>query len=164
MVPNALVDRIAKSAAQTAAVAVMVLVGGGATQIADRLGACRSPRDGRCRLGCGCVCRCAAEAGPPIPARHADLRELAAEFWTFTAPRGLTGVFQVTILWVGTLMVGNLSSTAAASVYTASTRYLVVGSVVNLAIIQVIGPKLAELLSRTSSSAPGTSTRWPRAG
>lgn len=147
MLPNALVDRIARSAAQTAAVVVVVLVGGGATQIAVAwavpflLGLVVSLWWVRLLV------RQTEAAGHPDPQPAMPLRQLAAEFWTFTAPRGLTGVFQVTILWVGTLMVGNLSSTAAASVYTASTRYLVVGSVVNLAIIQVIGPKLAELLS-----------------
>jgi O-antigen/teichoic acid export membrane protein len=44
-------------------------------------------------------------------------------------------------------MVGSLMDTAHASIYTASTRYLVAGSVVNMAIIQVIGPKLSELLA-----------------
>jgi len=82
------------------------------------------------------------------PTRPATgIRSLAAEFWIFTAPRGLTGVFQVTTLWVGTLLVGSLMDTASASIYTASTRYLVAGSVVNMAVIQAIGPKLSELLS-----------------
>jgi O-antigen/teichoic acid export membrane protein len=72
---------------------------------------------------------------------------LWSEFWKFTAPRGLTGVFQVTILWIGTLLVGSLLDAAHASVYTASTRYLVAGSVVNYAIITAIAPKLSELLS-----------------
>ncbi len=70
----------------------------------------------------------------------------------FTAPRGLTGIFQVTILWVGTLMVGSMISAAAASVYTASTRYLVVGSVVNQSIILVVAPKLSELLAGNEQS------------
>jgi O-antigen/teichoic acid export membrane protein len=76
-----------------------------------------------------------------------DMRRLYREFWIFTAPRGLTGVFQVTTLWVGTLLVGSLMDTAHASIYTASTRYLVAGSVVNMAVIQAIGPKLSELLT-----------------
>jgi O-antigen/teichoic acid export membrane protein len=59
-------------------------------------------------------------------------------------------VFQVTTLWVGTLLVGSLMDTAHASIYTASTRYLIVGSVVNMAVIQAIGPKLSELLSSDS--------------
>ncbi len=75
------------------------------------------------------------------------MRRLYREFWVFTAPRGLTGVFQVTTLWVGTLLVGSLMDTASASIYTASTRYLVAGSVVNMAVIQAIGPKLSELLT-----------------
>ena len=147
MLPNALVDRIARSAAQTAAVAVMVLIGGGPTQIAVAWGA-------PFMLGLvvslwwvRLLVRETDAGAPPDRQPATPLRKLAGEFWAFTAPRGLTGVFQVTILWVGTLMVGNLLSTAAASVYTASTRYLVVGSVVNLAIIQVIAPKLSELLS-----------------
>ena len=98
---------------------------------------------------------------PPTPAWP-----LFKEFWKFTAPRGLTGVFQVTILWVGTLMVGSLMRYQAdASVYTASTRYLVAGSVVNMAIIQVIAPKLSRAHDRRACGrAPGTSTRWRPAG
>lgn len=88
-------------------------------------------------------------------AEPSDGRALAREFWAFTAPRGLTGVFQVTILWVGTLMVGSLMSTSAAAVYTATTRYLVAGSVVNAAVIQSIGPKLAELLSAGNTGRAG---------
>ncbi|MGN6378991.1 MAG: MATE family efflux transporter [Gaiellales bacterium] len=148
MLPNALIDRIAKSAAQTAAVAVVVFAGGGASEIAVAWGVPFVLGFAAALLWLRVLLRETLvlerrEALPP-PTR---LGKLASEFWSFTAPRGLTGVFQVTILWVGTLMVGNLRSTADASVYTASTRYLVAGSVVNLAIIQVIAPKLSELLS-----------------
>ena len=153
MLPNALIDRIARSAAQTGAVAAVVLAGGGATAIAIAWGTPYLLAFAAALLWLRVLLRevTTRERGERRPAAT-PLRKLAAEFWAFTAPRGLTGVFQVTILWVGTLMVGNLRSTADASVYTASTRYLVVGSVVNLAIIQVIGPKLSELLSGNHSS------------
>jgi O-antigen/teichoic acid export membrane protein len=147
MLPNALVDRIAKAASQVAAVVVVVVAGGGSAEIAV---AWAVP----ILLGLVIALWWLRQLVRDIEAvtsagRRAGTRvgELADEFWRFTAPRGLTGIFQVTILWVGTLMVGNLLGAAHASVYTATTRYLVAGSVVNMAIIQVIAPKLSELLS-----------------
>jgi O-antigen/teichoic acid export membrane protein len=146
MVPNVLVDRIGRSAAQTLAVAVAVLAGGGSFAVAVAWGlpigialAVALVWLGRLVQG---VERRERATEPATP-----VRRLAREFWVFTAPRGLTGVFQVTTLWVGTLLVGSLMDTAHASIYTASTRYLVAGSVVNMAVIQAIGPKLSELLT-----------------
>jgi O-antigen/teichoic acid export membrane protein len=145
MVPNALVDRIGKAAVQTLAVAVAVVAGGGSVAVAIAWGLPIGIGFAVALLWLGRLVRRVERretaTRPPTP-----LRRLANEFWVFTAPRGLTGVFQVTTLWVGTLMVGSLMDTAHASIYTASTRYLVAGSVVNMAIIQVIGPKLSELL------------------
>jgi O-antigen/teichoic acid export membrane protein len=138
MVPNALVDRIAKAAAQTLAVAVAVIAGGGSVAVAIAWGLPIGISFAVALLWLGHLVRRVERREratvPPTP-----LRRLAHEFWVFTAPRGMTGVFQVTTLWVGTLMVGSLMDTAHASIYTASTRYLVAGSVVNMAIIQVIG-------------------------
>ncbi len=146
MVPNALVDRIGKAAVQTFAVAVAVLAGGGSFAVAVAWGLPIGIAFAVALVWLGrLVQRVERRERPTKPATA--LRPLAREFWVFTAPRGMTGVFQVTTLWVGTLMVGSLMDTAHASIYTASTRYLVAGSVVNMAIIQVIGPKLSELLA-----------------
>jgi O-antigen/teichoic acid export membrane protein len=146
MVPNALVDRIGRSAVQTGAVAIAVLAGGGSFAVAVAWGLPIGIAFAVTLVWLGRLVhrveRREAPTKPPTP-----LRRLSREFWVFTAPRGLTGVFQVTTLWVGTLLVGSLMDTAHASIYTASTRYLVAGSVVNLAIIQAIGPKLSELLT-----------------
>jgi O-antigen/teichoic acid export membrane protein len=147
MMPNAVVDRCARPCLQVSLVGLAVLVtdrpalisAAWATPIALGLLAGllwlalllrRTERDAAGRT-----------AAPPTATAR-----LVREFWAFTAPRGLTGAFQVTIVWVGTLMVGSLMSTPDAAVYTAATRYLVAGSLVNTAIIQVIAPKLAELL------------------
>ena len=147
MVPNALVDRIGKSALQLGLVVAVLVVSARPAAIAA---AWSIP----IAIGLlvallwlfalvrGVEDRAGRPHVPPTPAWP-----LFKEFWKFTAPRGLTGVFQVTILWVGTLMVGSLIDTKHASVYTASTRYLVAGSVVNMAIIQVIAPKLSELMT-----------------
>jgi O-antigen/teichoic acid export membrane protein len=146
MLPNALVDRIARAAAQTLAVAAAVLAGGGSFAVAVAWGVPIGIAFAVSLVWLGYLVR-RTERREPATKPPTPLRALAHEFWVFTAPRGMTGVFQVTTLWVGTLMVGSLMDTAHASIYTASTRYLVAGSVVNMAIIQVIGPKLSELLS-----------------
>jgi O-antigen/teichoic acid export membrane protein len=147
MMPNALVDRCARPALQFSLV-VLVLV------LTDRPALISAAWATPIALGLlagllwlALLLRRAERQG----AGHASMTPaptatLAREFWVFTAPRGLTGAFQVTIIWVGTLMVGSLMSTPSAAVYTAATRYLVAGSLVNTAIIQVIAPKLAGLL------------------
>jgi O-antigen/teichoic acid export membrane protein len=147
MLPNALVDRIGRQALQVVCVTAAVLAGGGAFAIALGWGVpiAASLAVSLVWLGRLALAADARHAGERLP--KTPVRRLAGEFWRFTAPRGLTGVFQVTILWVGTLLVGSLIDTAHASVYTAATRYLVAGSVVNYAIITAIAPKLSELLS-----------------
>jgi O-antigen/teichoic acid export membrane protein len=147
MLPNALVDRIAKAAAQVVAVVVVVAAGGGSGEIALAWAVPIALGLAAALWWLRQLLEDMEAVAPTGRRRGTPAGDVAREFWAFTAPRGLTGVFQVTILWVGTLMVGTLMSTADASVYTASTRYLVAGSVVNLAIIQVIAPKLSELLS-----------------
>jgi len=57
-------------------------------------------------------------------------------------------VFQTTSLWLSTLLLGALRSTDEAGVYAASTRYLVAGTMLGVAVQQVMGPKLSELLAR----------------
>ena len=74
-------------------------------------------------------------------------RQLTSEFWRFTAPRGLAGVFQVMILWLDTLLIGALRSSGEAAVYTASSRYIVIGQALLQAIIQAIAPQISSLLA-----------------
>jgi O-antigen/teichoic acid export membrane protein len=85
--------------------------------------------------------------GDPAAAGIAT-RALASEFWRFTAPRSFAGFFQVGILWLDTLLIGALQSAGDAGAYGAATRYITVGTFANLAVIQVLGPKLSELLAR----------------
>ena len=82
-----------------------------------------------------------------VVASGSTARSTFVKFWKFTAPRGLAGVFSVTILWLDTLLIGALRSSAEAGVYAAATRYLVLGQFVGVAISQVVGPKLSELIA-----------------
>jgi O-antigen/teichoic acid export membrane protein len=77
-------------------------------------------------------------------------RVLAVKFWRFTTPRGMAGIFQIVVLWFDTLLVGRLDSTQAAGIYNAATRYITAGLMVGVAVQQVIGPKLSELMAQRS--------------
>ena len=89
---------------------------------------------------------------------------LAEKFWRFTAPRGLAGIFQIVVLWLNTLLVGRLDSTKSAGIFNAATRYITAGLMVGVAIQQVAGPKLSELMAqRNWERARGvyqTTTAW----
>ena len=81
------------------------------------------------------------------PAFREEARSFGAvmwEFWRFTGPRGLAGVFAVVVVWLDTLLIGALRSPAEAAAYAAATRFLVLGQFVGVAITQVVGPKLSE--------------------
>ena len=147
MMPNALIDRIGKSFLQFLLVALALTF---TTRPSSIAAAFSIP------FALGLLASMAwlmwlvrkGERRAPHPrAAATPVWQLFKEFWAFTAPRGLTGAFQITIVWVGTLMVGSLASSSSAAVYTASTRYMVAGSLVNSAIIQVIAPKLSELMT-----------------
>jgi O-antigen/teichoic acid export membrane protein len=96
---------------------------------------------------------------PPRPRRL-----LAERFWRFTAPRGFAGIFQVVVLWLNTLLLGSLDSTRAAGVFNAATRYITAGLMVGVAVQQVAGPKLSELLAQRSHARAQTvyqtTTAW----
>ena len=89
---------------------------------------------------------------------------LAAKFWRFTAPRGLAGIFQIVVLWLNTLLVGRLASTEKAGIFNAATRYITAGLMVGVAIQQVAGPKLSELMAQRNwgraRSVYQTTTAW----
>lgn len=100
------------------------------------------------------------------PEQARGARHTFMEFWRFTAPRGLAGVFATAILWLDTLLLGSLRSPAEAGIYAAATRYLAVGQFIGVAISQVVGPKLSELLAPTERDRSrlrqvfATSTAW----
>jgi O-antigen/teichoic acid export membrane protein len=101
--------------------------------------------------------------GPPSGPGVAT-RRLAGEFWRFTAPRGLAGFFHVSMLWLATLLLGALASTREAGIYAASTRYLLVGTLAGVAVLQVTGPKISELLASNDRERASvlyqTATAW----
>lgn len=86
------------------------------------------------------------------------------QFWRFTGPRGLAGVFAVVVVWLDVLLIGALRSPGEAAIYAAATRFLVFGQFIGVAITQVVAPKLSELLTGgdhlRARSVYSTATWW----
>lgn len=70
-----------------------------------------------------------------------------ATFWSFTLPRGLAAIAQIALQRLDILLVGGMRGPAAAAVYTAATRFVVVGQLGNQAITYAVQPRLAGLVA-----------------
>jgi O-antigen/teichoic acid export membrane protein len=164
MIPSTLIDRVGKAIAQPLFVFLIVLAGLSSTALSVAwatplvLGLTAALVWSRLLLR-----RSLGEADDdrqPSIGRRAVFRE----FWLFTTPRGLASMFSVMILWLDTLLVGALKSSAEAGVYAAATRYLSLGQFIGVAIAQVVGPKLSEVLASNqherARSVYATATWW----
>ena len=68
-------------------------------------------------------------------------------FWRFTAPRALATLAQITIQRIDIVLVAIIIGPAEAAVYTAATRFLVLGQLGNTAISMAAQPRFAELFA-----------------
>jgi O-antigen/teichoic acid export membrane protein len=86
------------------------------------------------------------------------------EFWSFTAPRAVTSVVQLALQRLDIVLLTVLAGPAEAAVYTAATRFLVVGQVANQALASVVEPQLGRLLAVADRPAATavyrTATGW----
>ncbi len=91
-------------------------------------------------------------------------RDTFVSFWRFSLPRGVAATFQVLILWLDTLLLGILDSAHAAGIYTASTRYVMLGTFIGIAITQAIAPQFASMFASGARDRAralyGTATTW----
>lgn len=88
-----------------------------------------------------------------------DQSDISREFWKFTAPRGLARLAQVMIQRADVIVVTVLLGPAPAAIYTAATRFLVLGQVATSALQQVSEPQLAKLLAGKKLPAVAVVTR-----
>jgi O-antigen/teichoic acid export membrane protein len=138
MGPTVLVEKIGRSVLQLCLVAVVLACGwtsalgyawtlpyvGGLLVVSWLLAA-------RLRM---CGARGAAEA---------DLRPVRREFWAFTLPRAIAGVAQVVLQRLDIVLVAAMRGPRDAAIYTAATRFLVVGQFINQALTAPIQPHLS---------------------
>ena len=91
-------------------------------------------------------------------------RALARDFWTFTAARAVAGA--VVMIWrrFDVLLVACLAGPADAAVYTAATRFLVVGQLGIQAVQMTVSPQFGRLFARSDLDGRDevyrTATMW----
>jgi O-antigen/teichoic acid export membrane protein len=166
MIPSVLVDKIGRPALQPLLALVVVAGGMGTTAIALAFAV---PLAIAFAVALGWLLVLLRKAERQAARKGVDgsprpTGELASRFWRFTAPRGFAGIFQVSTLWLNTLLLGGLGSTRDAGIFNAATRYITAGLMVGVAIQQVLQPKLAELLAlgdkRRAKEVYQASTAW----
>jgi O-antigen/teichoic acid export membrane protein len=153
MVPSVSVERIGRSVAQPLAVGIAVALGGDALGVGVAYAAPylagalvltwwlrRLARDTRRQAG-----------------RNArrDAADGDDRFWSFTAPRALSSIFQIALLWLDVLLVGALASSTEAGIYAAATRYLLMGTMAGQALTTAIQPQVSALLARGANRRAG---------
>ncbi|MEO7352106.1 MAG: oligosaccharide flippase family protein [Marmoricola sp.] len=89
---------------------------------------------------------------------------LTGTFWRFTGPRALAGVAQLAMQRLDIVLVGAMAGLREAAVYTAATRFLVVGQLVGTAISRAVQPRLARAIGAgerdVTSELYQTATAW----
>ena len=72
-------------------------------------------------------------------------RPVAAEFWRFSASRGVAAACNVVVLWLDVVLIGALVSTREAGIYGVASRYLIICSFIMGAVGMAIGPQASRL-------------------
>ncbi|MFI0482431.1 lipopolysaccharide biosynthesis protein [Actinomadura sp. 9N215] len=91
------------------------------------------------------------KAGPAEPNKAAGAETpggTTREFWRYTAPRAIASLAQIVLQRFDIVLVAGLLGPVQAAVYTAATRYVVVGQIGNQALGQAVQPQLSAVLSR----------------
>lgn len=100
------------------------------------------------------------QAGPGVE----PPRQVTREFWSFTGPRAIANVAQTAMQRFDIVLVGAIVGAGPAAVYTASTRFLVLGQLGNRAISMSAQPRIAEAIARgvrrDVNDIYRTSTAW----
>lgn len=161
MRPLVTVEKVSRPLAQLVFVAVLVLAGSRSSTLLALGWAV--PYLGTALLGFAWLRRLRYRDGV-AEGRVTTPPGLRREFWRFTAPRSVAGVAQVALQRLDIVLVAALLGPAEAAVYTAATRFLVVGQLGTGAISTAVQARLSALLARGEHEAATTvyqvSTCW----
>lgn len=153
--PTVMVERVVRAALQPIALLAVGLAGLGPEAMAP---AWAAPYLVGVVLSAVALRRTAA-VGVPGPrtgdavAAEPPGRSTAHTFWAFCSTRFLARVCQVALHRLDVILVATLVGTREAAIYTAATRFIALGQLVNLAIGQVIQPRLAGMLALRQTRA-----------
>jgi O-antigen/teichoic acid export membrane protein len=79
------------------------------------------------------------------------MSETPGGFWKLAGPQGVTDTLQASIQWIDLILVGAIASAAAAGVYSAVARLLLVGELPLVAVALAVAPRIAPMLQSESS-------------
>ncbi|HVX43992.1 MAG TPA: oligosaccharide flippase family protein [Mycobacteriales bacterium] len=149
--PSVYVEKVGRSGGQVLLVATVLLAGGSLTVLTAAWAVPYAA--GLAVLGFWLARLLARDTAARHPSgRHAAEAPLRPEFWRYTLPRSLAAVAQMALQRLDIVLVGAFLGAADAAVYTAATRFLVVGQLANQSISLAVQPKLSELISREQLS------------
>jgi O-antigen/teichoic acid export membrane protein len=77
-----------------------------------------------------------------------SVRTIAREFWVFTSVRAFGTIIQMALIWLDVLLVGALASAREAGVYAVATRYVIAGTLINTALLNVFAPEVSASFAR----------------
>ncbi|GAA4597716.1 lipopolysaccharide biosynthesis protein [Planotetraspora phitsanulokensis] len=83
----------------------------------------------------------------PVPLPLACDRETMASFWRYTGPRSAASAIQAVFQRLDIVIVAVLAGPAPAAVYTAATRFKVVGQLANQGLTQAVQPHLVRAIA-----------------
>jgi O-antigen/teichoic acid export membrane protein len=73
--------------------------------------------------------------------------ETTRDFWRFSAPRGVSAVIEIVILWADVILLGALRSAAEAGAYAAASRFITSGTLAESALRVALAPEYSALLA-----------------
>ncbi len=77
----------------------------------------------------------------------ADSRALSREFWRYTSPRAFAQICQTALQRADIVLIAALASPRDAAIYTAATRFMVIGQLGTQAVQQAMQPAVSRLLA-----------------
>jgi O-antigen/teichoic acid export membrane protein len=149
MRPTVLVENLGRLGLQATAVLVTYLAGGGALALALAWGLpyVAGLAASSVWLSVLLAARTGARGEPT------SWGTLAREFWSFTAPRAIARVTQTALKRSDIVLVAALASPADAALYTAATRFVVLGQLFVQSVQQALSPQVAALFARGETRA-----------
>jgi len=144
IIPTVLIDRLGRSLLQPALVLLVAVLGGGVILLTV---AWVVPYVLAAVASCIVLLRMLDRRTSGAPAKPDDSRAIRRDFWAFNWPRAIASVSQIAIQRADIIIIGAMISPSAAAVYTAATRFVVLGQFGTQAIQQVLQPQITHLLA-----------------
>lgn len=158
MTPTVLLEKIGRPTTQVALLLIATAAGGGAWLLPLAW-------VGPYAVGLVLIAGVLSRRLRSEPGSGADAQVVSTgRFWRYTAPRGMAAVAQLALQRLDILLVAAYLGARDAAIYTAATRFVVVGQLGSQAVSLAVQPKFSELLARHDLAAAKrvyqTSTAW----